>query len=78
MIQPLAYYSPDDRHWRSPDAELSEEQQELNAGARRLYAVRRRGVARPALQLHPGHRPLRALPAAFAPRLLPPPPGWSA
>lgn len=77
MSQPLAYYSPLERHWRSPDEDLSWEQRQLNDGARRLYAVRRRGVTRAALRLHPGHRPLRALPAAFAPRLLPPP-GWSA
>ena len=67
----LAYYSPIDR-WRGiGHAELSQEQQALNAGARRIYAARRRQFAE-AVAPHPG----RALPALFVPkplRMLPAP-----
>jgi hypothetical protein len=77
MPEMLPYYTPEDRRWRDRHGELSRAQAEMNAGARRIYAARRRQVDRFAPR-HPG---VRALPATFAPRplaLLPAPPGWDA
>jgi hypothetical protein len=77
MAYALPYDTPEFLRGRMPSAELSREQAAMNAGARMIYAARRRRRAwrEPARAL-PG---ATALPAHFAPRplVLPPPPGWS-
>jgi hypothetical protein len=76
MAVPLEYRSPGQHDWHGKDGELSWEQAELNAGARRIYAARRNRMPPRFARRHPGDA---ALPAAFAPRPLalpaPPPPG---
>lgn len=69
MTHALSYSTPEILRWRSRAPELSWEQAELNAGARRIYAARRVRASGPCPRLFNA-----ALPAPFAPPPLAPPP----